>query len=156
MTIADLVTKRPLLSLAVLLGIATAVTQPSKAAVMGNGYWQETKIQNCAAPTICSFAYSAVPAGKQVTVTNVSCALRVNGTPPIREIKLSSTNSPATTTYLTPTLNGVSGGIHYYAINNSSVHILKSGDKANITVLFDNAPNGISVNCTLGGRLIPA
>jgi hypothetical protein len=158
MTIADLVTRHPIISLAVFLSMAAAATQPSKAAITGNGYWQETRSgNNCGATTICEIEFSAVPAGKQVTVLNVSCSLRINGTQPVREMKLGSENSngvqQTTYTYLTPMLNGVSGSLHYYAVNNNGMHILRSGEKANITLLFDTQA-AFTFSCTLGGRLL--
>ena len=78
MTIADLVAKRPITSLAVLLGMVAAVA-PSFAAVTGKGYWQESQTENCSSAAVCIVDFSAVPASKQVTITSVSCAIVVNG-----------------------------------------------------------------------------
>ena len=115
MTITDFVAKRPITSLAGLLGMVAAAA-PSYAAVTGKGYWQESQTENCSSAAICIVDFSAVPASKQVTVTSVSCAIVVNGPPLIREIKLGSKNGngnqQANLTYLTPTQNGASGQFH--------------------------------------------
>jgi len=157
MTITDFFPGHPITSLAVLLGMATAIA-PCFAAVTGKGYWQESQSESCPGGAICILDYSAVPVGKQVTIPSVSCAMTVNGPAIIKEVRLGSKNSngnqQANLTYLTPTKNGVSGTFTYYSINNSSVHILRSGDKANITVTFDSAPTGEIVKCTIGGIIL--
>ena len=157
MTIADLVAKRPITSLAVLLGMAAVAAffaQQSQAAVTGKGYWQETQSETCSF-IICTLNYSAVPATKQVTITSVSCAMIVNGTVIIREVRLGSKNAAAVQqanfTYLIPTANGTAGGFTYYSVNNFGVHILRAGEKANIAVTFATTPTGETVKCTIAG-----
>lgn len=159
MTIADLVAGCRLILLAVLLSMVAAVA-PSSAqqskAVTGKGYWQETKTETCSF-VICVVDFSAVPAAKQITITSVSCILKVNGSQVIAEVKLGSRNGGGTQlanyTYLTVTRNGASGNFVYYTINNSSVHILRAGEKANVTVTFATSPPGEIFSCTLGGMI---
>lgn len=162
MTNADLVPRRPITSLAVLLGMAAAVAasfaQQSQAAVTGKGYWQESQTESCTNAAICIVDFSAVPAAKQVTVTNVSCAVTVNGPALIREARLGSKNGSGTQqanfTYLTPTQNGVSGTFTYFSINNLGLHILRSGERANIQFTFNAAPVGEFIKCTISGIIL--
>ena len=154
MTIADLVAKRPITSLAVLLGMVAAVA-PFLCRRNRQGLLAGFQTENCSSAAVCIVDFSAVPASKQVTITSVSCAIVVNGPPLIRDIKLGSKNGNGNQqtnfTFLTPTQNGASGSFTYYSINNSSVHILRAGETANITVTFNTAPTGEAVKCTLGG-----
>ena len=153
MTIADLVAKRPITSLAVLLGMVAAVA-PSFAAVTGKGYWQESQTENCSSAAVCIVDFSAVPASNRSPIS-VSCAIVVNGPPLIRDIKLGSKNGngnqQANFTYFNSNAERRLGQFHLLLDHNSSVHILRAGETANITVTFNTAPTGEAVKCTLGG-----
>jgi hypothetical protein len=131
-----------------------AVTAP----VIAQGYWQETKMDSCSF-TICILTFSAVPAGKQVIVTSVSCSLSLYGNGPVRSVKLGAENGAGTqqanVTALKITFNGTSGSVRYYAINDATVHILRAGEKANITFTIANSPLGEMIECSLGGLIKP-
>ena len=75
--------KRMLLSGASVVAIGLCAAAANSAPVVTDNHYEETKIKSCgAAAAECALPMTAVPAGKRLLVTRVSCSVSYSNGPP--------------------------------------------------------------------------
>jgi hypothetical protein len=84
--------------LSVVAGLAAPVSQATPTIIQGN--YEETISQGCPNAASCSVVFSAVPAGKALVVSDVSCQITAGGSGVITLLSLNRQGSLANQAYL--------------------------------------------------------
>jgi hypothetical protein len=148
------------------LAISLAGLAASSALVVGN-HFEESKAKSCGAAAVeCALAMTAVPAGKNLLVTKISCSVSYLDGPPVFSYFQFGHKTPtgalaealdrgaAPFTYLVPTLlpSAAGTGLKVYAVNAEPQQIFTSGQ---IPYFYQALNDGKfnSFTCTVIGTL---
>ncbi|HET7680838.1 MAG TPA: hypothetical protein VFK79_11985 [Xanthobacteraceae bacterium] len=118
--------------------------------VIVQGYYEEQKARSCSAVTSCAMSFSAVPAGKLLTIKHVSCKISAGGSAALSSALLSINFRH---TYLTPVLIVTSSTRTWYA-GGEMLRLAEEGIAPSISVSFVSSTN-YSMACVLTGQITP-
>jgi hypothetical protein len=108
----------------------------------------------CNNTTACVATFpTAVPAGKVLVVTSVTCNVQTSGNTSITHLAFAANNLSATTGgFLTPSTIAYFGTTGYYQSADTLFTFVKAGAKPVVGAIFTQKTNSV-VTCTLGGTL---
>lgn len=142
----------------VMIGFCLAAILASAPAARSDGllpaarYYQENESKTCAG-YICILSFPAVPAGKMLIGTRLSCSFGITGpSPTIKTPTFYSTKNDATI-FLTPDLTGSTTGGRSYTANVDGQFFLSPGAAGQVLVASVTSTKYVEVACSLAGRL---
>jgi len=153
-TMAARQTALPRWALVIALFAAMPTHGAQAAAVSVDGFYNQTVSKSCPTTDVCQTPFSAVPAGKTLIVTNVSCTIQAGGTALLTDfyMVLKEDDTFDYKTYLLPVYLGASGGNRQLRSNNPAVHIAKARQKLTVLTRYDGAITS-TLTCSIAGEL---
>jgi hypothetical protein len=137
------------------LAVFAPASRSRAAPYQAGGYYTDDAISTSTpcGTGFCSttVVFAAVPAGKTLVVTDVSCFYRLSGTTVLQKLYLGTATSSARS-FLTPASYGSSQGSRAYASHQEVLHIVPAGVRPGVYLQTDT--NGLSLmTCHIGGLL---
>lgn len=135
------------------LSLGSASTSQAAAFNLAAGYG-DIATKSCTNAISCVATFStAVPTGKVLVITSVTCNVQTSGNTSITHLALAANNLSATTGgFLTPSTIAYFGTTGYYQSADTLFTFVKAGAKPVVGAIFTQKTNSV-VACTLGGVL---
>jgi len=135
------------------LGLLASVSQA--APIISQGYYEEFLSRNCFNASSCNVPFSAVPAGKTLIITNVSCQLLTSGTnTAVFGASLTKVGGGGPT-FLGTSVLVTSTTFRKFLSNTQVTKIYLAGQSPSVSVSFTTSISTIGMNCFISGSLRP-
>ena len=135
------------------LGFLASVAQAVP--IISQGYYEEFLSRNCFNASSCSVPFSAVPAGKTLIVTNVSCQLLTSGTNTAVHAASLTKVGGGGPTFLETSVFVTATTFRRFLSNTQVTKIYRAGESPSVSVSFTTTISTISMNCHISGILKP-
>jgi len=122
------------------------------APTVAKSFYQEYQqiVQSCG--NVCTMAFTAVPTGKVLIISHVSCFVTADGTAQILDHTLVSRYGWSR---LIPMLIGTASRRRYFHSSNKVLEIVEAGDAPSIYIAWVSRTS-MTLGCKIAGRLQPA
>jgi hypothetical protein len=142
-----------LATLSAVMSLAAQVSQATPTIIQGN--YEETIAQSCPNAPSCSVVFSAVPAGKALVVSDVSCQITAGGSGVITVLSLNRQGSLVNQAFLNvsaPVI--VSTNFRRFFSNTEISKLYAGGAIPKVSVSFSAVQAAGNMACHIAGALI--
>jgi hypothetical protein len=144
-----------LTALAVMASVTTTRTASSAPIIVGK-YYEENGTVGCVNNNGCTLFFTAIPAGKILQITRVSCMIveQQNRIAFVALGQRNATNATLRRQHLKVSLTGGTAGLRRFAVNEEADLIIGPGIQPGIQIVTDLVETS-SLDCQIVGRLDP-
>ena len=139
------------LTLAV-IGLAAPVSQATPTIIQG--HYEETVGQSCPNSQACSVVFTAMPAGKTLVVSNVSCTITAGNSATILALALTRQGSSLNQAFLNLGTAVTFSSFRRFVSNTEISKLYVGGALPKVSVSFNAVQASSSMSCYLAGVLI--
>ncbi|BBE73427.1 hypothetical protein [Oharaeibacter diazotrophicus] len=141
-------------ALAVALALGAAVPHAT-AATIAAGYYMEQRVNSCAQRDLCFLNFSAVPAGKTLILTDVSCTASVGSGSVLvaTQVARSGDGDHSGRRPIPPVFTYQNGQDRNYQLQTKTMLIVQAGQVPWIATNYSAKANSLIVDCTIAGVL---
>jgi hypothetical protein len=135
----------------------TGVTSPSQAAsVLSQGHFEEfVASSGCAGSPSCAVSFTAIPAGKTLILSNVSCSITASQTASILALTLTRQGSASILAFLNVGTLLSTGSFRRFVSNTEISKIYVGGQIPRVAVSFTASQAISNTQCYLTGQILP-
>jgi hypothetical protein len=143
--------------LAVLFAMTGVISPASQAAsVLSQGHFEEfVASSGCSGSQSCAATFTAIPAGKTLILSNVSCSITASQTAAILALTLTRQGSASIQAFLNVSTLLSAGSFRRFVSNTEIPKIYVGGQIPRVAVSFTASQAISSMQCYLTGQILP-